>query len=211
MQPSLSPAAVDAHPVSAPPPEPVRPALPDLRNSSCVWAGNVCPTLTDGEVRAAFEPFGEIIDSRRFSTSNCAFITYRTIDSARAALVLEGTTLGTMTLTLNIGQTSRHLWVGNLPEDITSQEIADIFAVYGRVESTWLMANSRVRLFLYLYFTVKFDNLVCIYCNSSRQGDACLAHVDRSALLFDLALNCNYRAALSTTTTCMMLRLHSMP
>jgi RNA recognition motif-containing protein len=118
----------------------------DSRRSPCLWVGNVCASLTDADLTKAFSAFGSIVDVRRFASSNCAFITFESVECAVSALALEGTTLGSMRITLNIGQASRHLWVGNLPEHVTAQDITDLFGAYGTVQSTWLMANSRVRL-----------------------------------------------------------------
>lgn len=103
--------------------------------SSCVWVGNVSPNLPHDEFQKAFDVFGEVILVRMFPSSKCAFVTFKERAAALKSLALEGKPLADMNLTLNIGKASKHLWVGNINELVTDQDLLIAFSVHGEIES----------------------------------------------------------------------------
>jgi hypothetical protein len=54
--------------------------------------------------RKVFDQFGDVLLVRMFPKSKCAFITYKNPQQALASLKLEGSRLGSMDLTLNVGK-----------------------------------------------------------------------------------------------------------
>ena len=70
--------------------------------SNCVWVGNVCPEISVDDFTKEFEVFGKITLVRMFPRSKCAFVTFETPEQALASKALEGKTLGSMDLTLNV-------------------------------------------------------------------------------------------------------------
>jgi hypothetical protein len=62
---------------------------------------------------------------------------------ALKSLALEGCIMGSLRLTLNVAMASRHIWVGNVAEAVTEQDLYAAFAVYGQLESVRLLAKHR--------------------------------------------------------------------
>ena len=73
-------------------------------------------------------------------------------------MALEGTQLGSMTLTLNIGMACRHLWVGNVEQSVSEFELKSAFERYGTVESVRVLRANK-----------------CAFVNFVKEEDACEA------------------------------------
>jgi RNA recognition motif-containing protein len=104
--------------------------------------GNVSPEVSEAEFQRIFEQFGEIVLVRAFKKSKCAFVTFKTQAAALASLDLEGTRLGSMNLTLNVGKACRHLWVGNIGSKVTEQDLRAAFEKFGVVQSVRILKNN---------------------------------------------------------------------
>jgi RNA recognition motif-containing protein len=102
----------------------------------------VCPSVSQEELHKEFQAYGDVILVRMFPRSKCCFITFRTPAMAIAALALQGKTMGTMTLTLNVGKASRHLWVGNVENDCDAATLRAVFERAGKVESVRILATN---------------------------------------------------------------------
>lgn len=103
--------------------------------SSTVWVGNVCRKVTKEEFQDVFQRFGPVVLIRLFRRSKCAFVTFRYARDAVKSLELEGEQLGSMDLTLNVGKASRHLWVGNVENNVSPLRLRNMFEQYGDIES----------------------------------------------------------------------------
>lgn len=103
--------------------------------SSTVWVGNVCRKVTKEEFQTVFSEFGPVVLIRLFRRSKCAFVTFRYARDAVRSLKLEGSQLGSMDLTLNVGKASRHLWVGNVENEVSPLRLRNMFEQYGDIES----------------------------------------------------------------------------
>eukprot|EP01006_Ploeotia_vitrea_P039543 TRINITY_DN66356_c1_g7_i1.p1 TRINITY_DN66356_c1_g7~~TRINITY_DN66356_c1_g7_i1.p1 ORF type:complete len:607 (+),score=349.25 TRINITY_DN66356_c1_g7_i1:231-1823(+) len=120
--------------------------------SRCVWVGNVSSDVTDDMLRERFSKFGTVLQARRFARSRCAFVTFSHSDEALACLELDGSQLAGLTLALNVGVASRHLWVGNIPPTMTEERLQQLFAEHGEIESVRLLSLNRCA----------FVNFVCV-------------------------------------------------
>ena len=73
--------------------------------SRSLWLGNVDPTLTESEIRIAFEPFGPIELVRLLPAKECAFVNYYSLEDAlRARAGMQGVPLGNMILRIGFGR-----------------------------------------------------------------------------------------------------------
>lgn len=73
--------------------------------SRSLWLGNVDPTLTESEIRIAFEPFGPIELVRLLPAKECAFVNYYSLEDAlRARTGMQGMPLGNMILRIGFGR-----------------------------------------------------------------------------------------------------------
>ena len=118
----------------------------DYLPSPCVWVGSIPTTVSEEELVNLFKEYGEIVNIRHFSSSKCAFVTFKTTAEAQASLVLEGKEIGeagnTSQLTLNIGKASRHLWIGNINETVTESRLKSSFEEFGIVESVRILRKN---------------------------------------------------------------------
>lgn len=57
------------------------------RSQPCntLWVGNLTPAIREEDVRRAFEVYGTIDNIRMLDSKNCAFVTYTTLEAAKAA------------------------------------------------------------------------------------------------------------------------------
>eukprot|EP00457_Paulinella_chromatophora_P006594 gb/GEZN01006613.1/.p1 GENE.gb/GEZN01006613.1/~~gb/GEZN01006613.1/.p1 ORF type:complete len:522 (-),score=31.45 gb/GEZN01006613.1/:73-1557(-) len=122
----------------------------DAPASNCVWVGNVSPELSEDDFKKVFEEYGRVVLLRMFPRSKCAFITFQSSASALASLQLEGKLVAKMCLTLNIGKPSRHLWVGNIGDDVTDHQLRVTFEQYGNVESVRVLRANKCAFVNYL-------------------------------------------------------------
>ena len=78
--------------------------LPTIESRS-LWLGNVDPTVTEEEIRLAFQPFGLIENVRLLPAKECAFVNYFDLESAiRGRNSMQGKPLGNMILRIGIGK-----------------------------------------------------------------------------------------------------------
>lgn len=127
---------------------------PPIVESRSLWLGNVDPTVTEQEIRSAFEPFGPIENIRLLPAKECAFVNYFDMESAiRGRNAMQGRPLGNMILRIGFGKIadavsttnlnvntmnsvgSRSVWIGNLGPEITSDLLMHHFNVFGPIES----------------------------------------------------------------------------
>lgn len=127
-----------------------------MNESRSLWLGNVDPTVTEQEIRVAFEPFGHIENIRLLPAKECAFVNYLEMDSAvRGRSVMQGKPLGNMILRIGFGKISdnsregnsntnttvnntngsRSVWIGNLGPEISSDLLMHHFNSFGPIES----------------------------------------------------------------------------
>ena len=53
--------------------------------STTLWVGNLTPAIREDDLRRSFEPFGAIESIRMLDAKNCAFVTYHSLESSKAA------------------------------------------------------------------------------------------------------------------------------
>jgi RNA recognition motif-containing protein len=83
----------------------IEPPLNDSIISRSLWIGNLDPTLTEPEIRLAFEPFGQIESLRLLPSKECAFVNYFKVEDAmRAREILQGAALGNMIVRIGYGK-----------------------------------------------------------------------------------------------------------
>ena len=143
------------------------PSIPSnapLGESRSLWLGNVDPTVTEEEIRAAFQSFGPIENIRLLPAKECAFVNFFELESAiRGRNAMQGKPLGNMILRIGFGKISdpkepantfsttsnhnpttstnansnqsRSVWIGNLGPEITCDLLMLHFNAFGPIES----------------------------------------------------------------------------
>lgn len=112
--------------------------------SPTVWVSTLNVNVKQEEIEEIFEPFGEIKQSRLFPKSKSAFITFLQTEQALRALdSLQGEELKGTAMTLHVPKATRHLWIGNVGEDVTDTLLTNTFAKYGSVESVKILRKGK--------------------------------------------------------------------
>jgi RNA recognition motif-containing protein len=116
----------------------------ELNASSCVWVVNVSDTVSEQEFCALFEQYGKVQSARILRSTKCAFVTFESVaDAVTAVQKLQGEKLDGLHIVLNLGQASRHLWVGNVSAHVTEQLLSDAFARFGHIESATVLHQEK--------------------------------------------------------------------
>lgn len=109
------------------------------RPSRVLFATNVDPTKSEGDLRDIFESFGPIedVEIRKVSTEfSSALIKFSSMDCAyKAKTATNGKYLGNLRCRLNYGKvnTSRRLWIGGLGPLTTMLRLEDEFGKFGNI------------------------------------------------------------------------------
>jgi RNA recognition motif-containing protein len=127
--------------------------------NSAIWVGNT--HCDEGELRALFSTCGEIDHVRMMMNSHCAFVMYKSIVAAiTACCELDGSILAGMRVVVNFkwyhvknavdmsrpGQMAvipsfpvcHVLYVGEIDNWVTRDDLLSIFATYGDVQEIWM-------------------------------------------------------------------------
>jgi len=122
--------------------------------SPVLWVGNICPSVTESQILEEFSVYGNVINHRILRDKYCAFVTYDCPHSAaRAKKHLDHEMIGEQSVIIHFRQPngtfdnavtnppSSSLWIGNVSEDLTEDELRREFERYGPVESIRLLNN----------------------------------------------------------------------
>jgi len=115
--------------------------------SRSVWLGNINPDTTEGELTAAFAPYGMIEHVKILPAKNCAFVRFVELDAAiRAHSGMFGATIHGQQIKIGWGKAEpvqkeetgpppcRNLWLGNINPEISEEQIRSAFSTFGTIE-----------------------------------------------------------------------------
>ncbi|KAG0231399.1 hypothetical protein BGW41_002199 [Actinomortierella wolfii] len=124
-----------------------------------LWIGNLDPSLTTNELMKLCSPYGPIESLRVLPDKECAFVNFMTIeDAVRAKEDISercGGRVGNHVVRVGFGKTevlinpdssnalqsTRALWIGNLPPATTPVALHAIFSHFGPIESARVLAH----------------------------------------------------------------------
>lgn len=110
-----------------------------------IWVGNLPEYASEYELRCTFAAFGTIEHIKVLPEKSCAFIRYARLHEAMAAhastIQISGQTVkigwgkpDTIRQDENGPPPCRNLWLGNIDQDITDQDIRREFGTFGPIE-----------------------------------------------------------------------------
>jgi len=166
--------------------------MSDESPSRVLWVGNIGPEVTEDELRAEFAPFGKIESIRILHNRFCAFVNFEEEAAAKQAKEqLHNTIIGSQYIVIHyrqpehaksnegnfvLNQPSTALWIGNVSEQVTEEELRAEFEQYGKIESIRLIRNK----------TCAFVNF-----NSIEEASAAL-HALQGKKLGNMAIKINF-------------------
>jgi len=117
----------------------------NILHSSHLWVGNISEQVTEDQLREAFSRYGDVVSVKILRQSKCAFVNFRSIEAAtNAKNNLQGTYLGGQQLSISWGQRrSRHLWVGNVGDEVSELDLHKAFEPYGEILSIRLVRETK--------------------------------------------------------------------
>mmetsp|Transcript_45497 Transcript_45497/g.75946 ORF Transcript_45497/g.75946 Transcript_45497/m.75946 type:complete len:893 (-) Transcript_45497:788-3466(-) len=117
----------------------------NVLHSSHLWVGNVSERVSEDMLRETFAQYGDVVSVKILRQSRCAFVNFRSIEAATAAKTnLQGSFLGESQLSISWGQRrSRHLWVGNVGDDVTEDDLHKAFSPFGDILSIRLVRETK--------------------------------------------------------------------
>lgn len=134
-----------------------------------LWVGNIGPEVTEKDLEQEFSQFGKLESLRILHDRFCAFVNFEEEKSAREAKKhLQGTIIGSQYILINYRKTegkpvvttppgastvvpphnennfilnnpSRALWIGNISNLISEEDLIKTFSRYGEIESVRLL------------------------------------------------------------------------
>jgi len=98
-----------------------------------IYVGKLTSGVTNANLRSLFEPFGTVTDAERVRNKDIGFVHMdNEREAALAVRKLNRTSFMGSSLNVQLSQVKvQKLFIGNLPPDCTSDEIAAIFESYG--------------------------------------------------------------------------------
>ncbi|CAF3447001.1 unnamed protein product [Rotaria sp. Silwood1] len=102
---------------------------------------NLERNVTESKLEGIFGRYGTIkkIDLRKSSSKGVyASIQYENVDMAyEARRAMDGQSIGKANCKINYGKIvpTKHLWVGNIPEDIQRRDLEHVFSRYGQIKT----------------------------------------------------------------------------
>ncbi|KAF9975235.1 hypothetical protein BGZ73_001171, partial [Actinomortierella ambigua] len=124
-----------------------------------LWIGNLDPSLTTNDLMKLCSPYGQIESLRVLPDKECAFVNFLTVeDAVRAKEDISercGGRVGNHVVRVGFGKTeglmnpdssnalqsTRALWIGNLPSATTPVALHSIFSHFGPIESARVLAH----------------------------------------------------------------------
>ncbi|KAF9166180.1 hypothetical protein DFQ26_008502 [Actinomortierella ambigua] len=135
-----------------------------------LWIGNLDPSLTTNDLMKLCSPYGQIESLRVLPDKECAFVNFMTVeDAVRAKEDISercGGRVGNHVVRVGFGKTevlmnpdssnalqsTRALWIGNLPPATTPGALHAIFSHFGPIESARVLAHKSCGF-------INFDNI----------------------------------------------------
>jgi len=139
--------------------------------SRVLWVGNIGKDVTEEDLKSEFEAYGEIESVRILRDKYCAFVNFTEESNAKEAKRrLHNTIIGRQYISINyrkadpkavvsgggqgqgtaqtidgeiLNSPSRALWIGNVSEEITKEQLQKEFAQFGEIESIRILGNKR--------------------------------------------------------------------
>jgi RNA recognition motif-containing protein len=133
----------------------------DETPSRVLWVGNIGPDVSEQELEQEFGQFGKIESLRILHNRFCAFVNFELEEAAlNAKKNLHGTIIGSQYIVIHfrkfdvlkptlstpdsnfvLNSPSRALWIGNISDDVTEEELTSEFQRYGNIESVRVLRN----------------------------------------------------------------------
>ncbi|KAL1918170.1 uncharacterized protein VTP21DRAFT_3436 [Calcarisporiella thermophila] len=139
--------------------------------SRTLWVGNLDPTLSTADLRQIFMSLGPVESLKLLPDRECGFVNFTTVEDAVRArdeiLHRLGGRIGKCAVRLGFGKAehnspaetpTRALWIGNIPATTTTEQLQEVFAAFGPVESARVLTHKN-----------------CGFVNFERMEDAVMA------------------------------------
>jgi len=132
--------------------------MSDETPSRVLWVGNIGPEVTEEELSQEFGQFGKIESIRILHNRYCAFVNFEDEEAAKTAKqALHNTIVGSQYIVIHYRQQmqpdqtkstesnfvlnnpSPALWIGNVSEQVTEDELRAEFEQFGKIDSIRLI------------------------------------------------------------------------
>ncbi|CAH9083288.1 unnamed protein product [Cuscuta epithymum] len=102
-----------------------------------LWVGNLTPDVTEAELTALFERYGQVDSISSYSVRSYAFVHFKTLKDAMAAKeALQGTLLRGNPLKIEFAKPAKpckSLWVAGVGQSVSKEELEELFKKFGKV------------------------------------------------------------------------------
>jgi len=139
----------------------------DETPSRVLWVGNIGPEVSEDELTAEFTAYGKLESLRILHDRFCAFVNFEEEECAKKAKSgLNGTIVGSQYIVINyrkadskptpsntslapvnsensfiLNTPSRALWIGNISDEVTEDDLYLEFSQFGEIESVRLLTH----------------------------------------------------------------------
>jgi len=118
--------------------------MPVRGNTFKIFIGNLSDVTRAGEIRELFEAHGVVVEADVMK--NYGFVHMENADDGNAAIAaLNNTTVNGKAMVVEASTGARRqrtkIFIGNIHKDSSEQELRNLFAVYGNVVETDILAN----------------------------------------------------------------------
>lgn len=102
-----------------------------------LWVGNLTPDVTEAELTALFEKYGQVDSITSYSARSYAFLYFRSLEDAKAAKdALQGTVLRGNPLKIEFAKPAKpckSLWVAGIGQSVSKEELEEHFKKFGKI------------------------------------------------------------------------------